>query len=137
MPKKKLSNDSFPTKKEIIELLKKENPVIADDHQYSQLMFVLEVKKIRQNVAILKGEYYSNDKLEYRGSLLVPVNNPKSKQPSIYDEMKAGEHKFYGFTLDSREQKIPEKIINLFKRSFEGATLQDFIPFIGGKRTNG
>jgi len=56
-----------------------------------------------------------------------------SGQNTIWTNLNENETAFYGFTLDSREMKIPEKILSFFSRSFDGATIQDFIPFGGGK----
>jgi len=95
-------NISLPTKKEILEILNQENAPIDSEHIYSQLILILEIKKIKQNLGILKGEYYNGDKLEYRGSLLIPLDKPKFDQPNHFDEIKVGEYKFFGFTLDSQ-----------------------------------
>ncbi len=126
---------SLPTKKEILQILKEENPIVNNNQKYSQLIFILEIKKVKENIGILKGEYYKNNKQEYRGSLLLPIGKNPTK-PGIFDELNVGEYRFFGFTLDSREEKLPEKIVSFFRRSFDDATLQDFIPFVGGKKKN-
>lgn len=130
----KISADIVQTlsKEEILKYLKEENPLIQGKEKYSQLILVLEIKKLRLNLGIIKGEYYQDEKLENKGSLLLPLN--LSNQNNIWANLKEGESAFYGFTLDSREMKIPEKIMVFFNRSFEGATIQDFIPFSGGKK---
>ena len=120
------------SKEEILELLKEENPLIQEDENYSQLIVVLETKKLRINLGMIKGEYYQDGKLENRGSLLLPIDS--SKKNTIWVNLKEGESAFYGFTLDSREMKIPEKIKDFFSRSFNGAIIQDFIPFAGRKQ---
>lgn len=119
------------SKEEILELLKEENPLIQGSEKYSQLILILEVKKINSNLGIIKGEYYQDDKLENRGSLMLPLYF--SGQNTIWTNLDESETAFYGFTLDSREMKIPEKILAFFSRSFDGATIQDFIPFGVGK----
>ena len=119
------------SKEEILELLKKENPLIQGSEKYSQLILILEFKKINSSLGIIKGEYYQDDKLENRGSLMLPLYF--SGQNTIWTNLNENETAFYGFTLDSREMKIPEKILAFFSRSFDGATIQDFIPFGGGK----
>lgn len=121
------------SKEEILELLREENPLIQGDENYSQLIIVLETKKLRMNLGIIKGEYYQDGKLENRGSVLLPIDS--SNKNTIWVNLKAGESAFYGFTLDSREMKIPEKIMDFLSRSFDGAMIQDFIPFVGGKRS--
>ena len=114
------------SKNEILGVLKEENPLIEGNDKYSQLILVLETKKIQSNLGIIKGEYYQDEKLEYRGSLLIPLFNSNSN--NVWANLKENESAFYGFTLDTREMKIPEKIMTFFSRSFEGATIQDFIP---------
>jgi len=120
------------SKEEIIEILKSENPIIQGSEKYSQLILVLEIKKLNSNLGIIKGEYYQDNKLENRGSLMLPLHF--SNQNTIWANINEGETAFYGFTLDSREMKIPEKILAFFSRSFDGATLQEFIPFVGGNK---
>lgn len=119
------------SKDEFIKILKEESPPIEGEEKYAQIMVVVEIKKIRKDLGIIKGEYYESDKLEYRASFLVPLV-PLSKQPSdkpsVWDDLNEGENKFYGFTFDSREMKVIEKIHAFFKRSLEGASIQDFIP---------
>ena len=93
---------------------------------------VLEIKKINSNIGIIKGNYYRDDKLENRGSCLLPLDFVN--QNDIWKNINEGETAFYGFTFDSREMKIPEKILAFFSRSFEGATIQEFIPFVGSNK---
>jgi len=121
------------SKEEIIKILKEENPPIKGVEKYTQIMGVFEFRKVQKDLGIIKGEYYESDKPEYRGSLLVPLSKRPSDQPSIWDDLNEGKNKFYGFTLDSREMKVHEKFSAFLKRSFEDATIQDFIPFVGRK----
>ncbi len=128
------SNDSFTSipqlsKKEILEILKDENPITVNNEKYSQLILIIETKKVKENLGIIKGEYYVDGTLNYKGSSLFPLFNISDQ--SIWKQLNVGENAYYGFTLDSREMKIPEKLIGFFNRSFEGATIQDFIPGCG------
>jgi len=125
--------ESFPLKEDVLKILKEEN-MPFEDQKYNQLILLLEFKKIEKNVGIIKGEYYQKDKLEYRGSLLLPLTNKNEASQSIFDSLDINESRFFGFTLDSREPNLSEKAINFFKRSFEDATIQNFIPFVGGSR---
>lgn len=121
------------SKEDILSLLKEENPLIEGDEKYSQLILVFETKKISSNLGLLKGEYYQDGKLEYRGSLLMPLNS--SDQKTVWTKIKEKESAFYGITLDSRAMKITEKIKDFIGRSFEESTITDFIPFAGrGKK---
>ncbi len=120
------------SKAEILKVLKEENPRIKGKENYSQLIVVLETKKIHSNQGIIKGEYYQDGKLEYRGALLIPLNFPDPS--NVWSKLKEGKSEFYGFTLDSREMKLPEKIKGFLGRSFDGSRIQDFIPGAGGKK---
>ncbi|MBI4344865.1 MAG: hypothetical protein HY555_04705 [Euryarchaeota archaeon] len=113
------------TKEQIVKSLTDENLPIEGKEKYSQLIVVLEIKKLNEGLGIYKGELYREGKLELRGSFLVPL---KLNQDETWDELEAGESAFYGVTLDSREKKLSENIINFFKRSFKDASIQDFIP---------
>ncbi len=123
------------SKEKIIKILKKENPEIKGKDKYSELIIVLEVKRLNEETGILKGEYYDSDKLEFRGSPLLPiVDTDQSGKPSIWNGLKPNKSKFFGFTLDSKEAKAHEKIFDFFRRSFEDSTIQDFIPFASRKQ---
>lgn len=127
-------NDSFTSipqlsKEEVLNILKDENPIAANKDKYSQLILIVETKKVKDNLGIIKGEYYVNGTLDYKGSSLFPLFNISNQ--SVWNQLKIGENAYYGFTFDSREMKIPEKVIGFFNRSFEGATIQDFIPGCG------
>jgi hypothetical protein len=125
--------ETLPSKQGVIDLLKKENPVIEGEHKYTAIMIILEVKKITSSSGILKAEYYNNDTLEHRGSLFLPIGKPDPRQPNFFDDMIAGENKFLGFTLDTREAKIPEKIAKFFQSSFKNTKVQDWIPGLSKK----
>lgn len=117
------------TKEEIISVLKEENPVLTDDN-YSQIFAILEFKKIRTNLGIIKGELYVNDIIEYRGSLIIPLSETIIDQKNIWNEIKVGKNKFYGLSLDLREMALKEKIISFFNRSLEEGKITDLIPII-------
>jgi len=117
---------SYPSKDEIIEILKEENPII--EKGYSQVMLIFELKKIKDRIGIIKGEMYSNDMLEYRGSLLIPLNNMDANQQSHWNSIETGQSMCYGFTLDSRDMCFTEKIGDFVSRSFAEGRIQDFIP---------
>lgn len=117
---------SYPSKDEIIAILKEENPII--EKGYSQVMLIFELKKINGGIGIIKGEMYTNDLLEYRGSLLIPLNNMDTNQQSHWNSIETGQSMCYGFTLDSREMCFTEKIADFVSRSFTEGKIQEFIP---------
>jgi len=133
-PDKKKKPLKSHSKDEIIKILREENPPIKSKEKYNPLMLILELKKISSSIGIIKGEYYDGDNLEYRGSLLIPLGQPNQSKPTEFDNIEIGKNKFYGFTLDSREKKLGEKVGDFFRRSFEDSTIQDFIPFAPRRR---
>jgi hypothetical protein len=123
-----------PTKNEIIAILREENPPTDGDNEFSQLFLILELKKINPHLGIIKGEYYNNDQLECRGSLLLPILDNIPNQPNNnWSSLEAGKSKYYGISFDARELRLTEKIGDFLSRSVSDGRLQDFIPFIGSK----
>jgi len=114
------------TKGEVLQVLKRENPPINAKEKYSQLFVVVELKRISRSLGMIQGEYHQDGKLEYRGSLMVPIND--LGQPSCWTKLEENQSISYGLSLDSREQKVHEKILGFFKNSFDNAQIQDFIP---------
>ncbi len=123
-------------KSDVIKILKEENPPIEGKDDYSQLMIVVEFKKSEASIGLIKFDYYNGEKLENRGSLMLPLAQ-SSTQDDVWTRLKEGQSSFFGFTLDSREAKIPEKVIDIINRSFDGAVIQDFIPFARGGNRKG
>lgn len=118
-------------KNDVLRILKEENPPIEGKDNYAQLIVVIECKKTNTKSGIIKVEYYQGEKLEYRGSALLPLSST-SNQGNTWEDLKNNESSFFGFTLDSREPKVHEKVWEFVNRSFDGAVIQDFIPFSGG-----
>lgn len=118
-------------KSDILRILKEENLPIEGKDNYTQLMVVIECKKISSNSGIIKLEYYQDEKLDYRGSALLPLSSSPN-QGDIWTDLENNASSFFGFTLDSREAKAHEKVIDFINRSLDGAVIQDFIPFSGG-----
>lgn len=121
-----------PTKEEIIKALKEENPPIDSGGKYNQYFLVVEIKRLTPRLGIYKGEFYHNDTLDYRGSLLIPLSNNDTgngnNEPSVWKSIAVGESNYYGLSLDTRELTLGEKFSQFIKRSFEEGKLQDFIP---------
>ena len=131
---KKIAGSSL-TKRELIKILKEENPPIKNGQKYRQIILILELKKVKKDLGIIKGEYYYGRFLEYRGSVLIPLGKPDPDKKIVFDDIKKGKSILYGVTIDTRKEKIPEQIFKFFKRSFQDASIQDFIPGLRGKNT--
>ena len=116
------------SKDDILQILKKENPLENNEEKYSQIILVVELKKIDNTFGIIKGEYFQGDKLENKFSIMLPLT---TSSESIWRTLNIKESTFYGFTLDSRTMKLPERVMDIINRSFDGATIQDFIPGCG------
>ena len=122
---------SYPTKEEIMQILKEENPPFDEINHYSQLFLIIEFKKINESIGIIKGELYGNEQLEYRGSILIPLFKTEVNQQSNWNSIEIGKSIFYGISFDARELGLIEKVSDFIGRSFEEGKIQDFIPFLG------
>ena len=121
---------SYPTKEEIMQILKEENPPVGEINQYNQLFLIIEFKKINERIGIIKGELYGNEQLEYRGSILLPLFKTEADQQSTWNSIEVGKSIFYGMSFDTRELGLTEKVGDFIGRSFEEGKIQDFIPFL-------
>lgn len=122
---------SYPTKEEIMQILKEENPPIDEINHYNQLFLIVEFKKITESIGLIKGELYGNEQLEYRGSILLPLFKTEANQKSNWNSIEVGKSIFYGMSLDTRELGLTEKVGDFIGRSLEEGKVQDFIPFFG------
>jgi hypothetical protein len=113
------------TKEDVYKMLKLENPSIKSDCKYNQLFVVLKLKRLRKNLGIIKGELISNDQIEYRGSLLLPIS--ETDQPSQWKHIEVGKSEFLGFSLDTREASLTEKLSGVVSRSLEEGKIQDIL----------
>jgi len=121
----------FSSKGEVLRILKDENCPKSSKHKYHQIEIILEIKKASKEYGVFKGEYYESGKMEYKGSLLVPLDENISNKNDYFSKLRVGQSHFYGLALASREAKVPEKVLGFFRKSFKDAKIQDFIPFIG------
>jgi hypothetical protein len=121
------------TKDDIIRTLREENPPIGGDEKYTQFFLIIELKKITSDIGIFKGELYTNDLLEYRGSFLTPLLNLNPQQQMTWNPIEIGNSVFYGFSFDLREKGLIEQFRAFFHRSLGEGKLQEFLPFVGIK----
>lgn len=119
------------TKKELLRLFKKESP---EKQKYKQSQIVFELKKVKQNVGLMRLEIYGGGKQEFCGSLYLPIDKVTPGKPTAWDTIKIGKSQVFGLVIDSREQSLVEKAKGFLTRSLEEGKLQEFIPFLGGKK---
>lgn len=122
-----------PSKEDIIQILREENPPVDGEDKFNQFFLIVEFKKINARIGIIKGELYNNDQLDYRGSLLVPLSHDNANQKDQWNLIEIGKSVYYGLSFDARELCLTEKIGEFVSRSIQDGKIQDFIPFIGGK----
>lgn len=118
MPKK----DS-PTKQDILRAVEREGKVKG---KHDKTVVIVELKKLSSKLGMIKGEMYKNKKIDLAGSLFFPLE--KSNEPSVWDDIKVKESKFYGLRVDSRKQSIYEILKGFFGRTFKEGKIQDFVP---------
>jgi len=126
-------NQPVLSKEAIIQILRDENPPVDGDLYFNQLFLIVEFKKVSEIIGIIKGELYNNDKLDFRGSLIIPLSQNDDNQQKNWNTIEIGKSVFYGLSFDSRELCITEKIKEFFNRSISEGKIQDFIPFTGVK----
>lgn len=112
------------TKEELKEILEREN---IESKEYKRYIVLFEAKKLNKIYGIYKLDYYEGKDINYRASLILPIENI-----SIFNELDIGKSKFYGFTFDSKGEGIRKIMEDFFKRSFKEGKIQDFIPFARG-----
>lgn len=111
----------FPTKEEIIQTILAEDPLIK---KTNRLILLVEYKKIRSNLGIIKAELVSNGKVAIKGSFTCdPVT---SEETSFnWDQLEDGESFPQGFSLDFKSESTASRI----KEGFNNAIKQGKIPF--------
>lgn len=117
-------------KKELLTILEKETEPLGEENKYHNQKVILELKKLKFNLGIIKGELFENGVITNRGSFTLPIETDQpnaTEGNSFWDSMQDGENKFYVFTLDSREKTLPKKLKDFFNRTLEEGTIN--LPF--------
>ena len=123
MVKKKINNE-FPSKKEIIATILKEDPQIK---KFEKLILIIEHKKINPTLAIIKGELVQNGRVVLKGSMsCIPERSDDSFNWNI---LKAGQSYFNVFSFDYKGETITSLITQGLKKSLK----EGRIPFINKK----
>ncbi len=114
-------------KRELIKILKKEQ---EQSKQFAGAIIIVESKKISDELGILKGEIYIQDKLEYSGGMTVPIEKENGKNAAGWEKMKVGESEYHGIFLQARGKSFLEKVAGFVKRSLEESKFQDIVRLI-------
>lgn len=118
MPKK---YNGFPTKKEIINALLKED---KSDKGYNKLILIIEHKKLSKQLGIIKGEVIHNGKIILKGKMTcIPIKEPDSFD---WDKLKDNQSYYKGYTLDYKG----ETISSMIKQGLTKSIKEGKIPFI-------
>ncbi len=120
-------------KKEILSTLKSEIKETGSKEKYHRIILIVTMKRIDKNTGFVSGEFYQDDKMNYRGAVILPINQNLKIENSVWASMKVGSKNIYGFLLDSRNKTWLETVADFFKRSIEEGRVQDFIPFSSRK----
>lgn len=118
---KRKTNTGFPSKKEIIDTLLKEDPKPA---KFEKLMLIIEHKKISSKLGIVKGELLQNGKVNLKGSMTcIPE---KMEESFNWDILKVGQSYFEGYSLDYKGETIG----SLIKQGLKKSIKEGKIPFV-------
>lgn len=111
-------------KEEIMRILNEEMPSIEDpEKKYIRYVVIIEIKRVREDLAMVKGEYYRNNSLEFEGGWLYPIDNPEK-----WENHPVGKSKFHAFVVNSREKGIGEKFIEWTKKRMDEGKLPIPLP---------
>ena len=110
---------SYPTKEEIIEVLKEEEVPKG----FEQFLVLLEFNKKGENLCLIKGELLQNEDVVLRGKLTVIPEITST--PTQWDKMKVGESKIFGFSLEYQG----ETLFDIFSEGFKESIRNGKIPF--------
>ena len=120
MKTKKKNN--FPSKKEIIKTLLKEEQK-AD--KFEKIILIIEHQKINSQLGMINGEFFQNGKIVLKGSMTCMLR--KAEEDSFdWNILKVGESYFDGFSLDYKRGTIG----SLIKEGIKKGIREGKIPFL-------
>ena len=110
---------SYPSKEEIIEVLKEEEVPKG----FEQFIVLLEFNKKSDKLCLIKGELLQNEDVVLRGKLTVIPE--MTSNPTQWDKMEVGESKIFGFSLEYKG----ETLFDIFSEGFKESIRKGKIPF--------
>lgn len=116
-------------KKAVVALILKES---RPGPGMSQWVVVYETKRLAENLGLLKLEWYAGTRLEWSGSLSVAIDGrgkDNLETGTKWKKIPVGKSGFNVLTFELRGKTFMENVSGFFKRSFDGAKMQDFLPF--------
>jgi hypothetical protein len=132
MTRKKMT----PTKKELLRAIRKETKPPTG---FGQWVIIFEAKKLTQNLGLIRLEGYSDKRLEWSGSLSIPLPQAKTYGPDgreqtpspNWDTLVVGASRYSVLTMEMRGKTLWEGAKGLMKRSISEGKIQDFLK-LGG-----
>lgn len=122
-------------KRQLLRALKHEHARGRRAVEYQRFTVLVEIKRVSQQLGLVKCEYYDGTTPSFVGSLLAPIS-ASTGQPSTWDGLAEGASRYFGIALDTREKSFREQVGGFMKRTFEEARLQDFLPWAKGLPTS-
>ena len=115
-----MNNNEYTSKKEIIDILLRENP---KQKGMDKLMLVIEHKKINKNLGLIKGEILKDGKVILTGSMTCI---PKKLADSFdWNMLNDGKSFFDGFSVDYGKETIG----SIIKEGLKNSIKEGKIPF--------
>jgi len=111
-------------KEEIMKILNEEMPPIKDsEKKYIRYVVIIEIKRVQEDLAMVKGEYYQNNSLEFEGGWLYPIDDLEK-----WKNHPVGESKFHAFVINSREKGVGERFMEWTKKRVDEGKLPIPLP---------
>jgi hypothetical protein len=120
------------SKKQLLQKIRRET---RPQKGFNQWIFVLERRRLAEDAGLLLGEAQLNGKVEWSGSVSIPLPEKKKfsptgqELPGEWDDIAPGKSKFNVFTFEMRGKTVADTIKGFFKRSLEEGKLQDLLPW--------
>src|SRR3989338_6716017 len=112
---------SYPTKKEVLNILLKEIP---KQNKMEKYILIVEHKKINDSLGIIKAEILKNGKTILVGSM---TSLPQKSEESFnWDILQAGESFFDGFSADFGKETLGSMIKEGLKNSIKSGKIPFF-----------
>mgnify|MGYP001606170824 CR=1 FL=1 len=116
-----MAQNNYPSKKEIIDVLLKEDP---KQKNMEKLLLVVEHKKINERLGFVKGEIMKDGKVVLKGRMTAM---PKKSNDSFdWGILNNGESFFDGFSVDYGKETIGSMIKEGFKKAIKEGKLPFF-----------
>ena len=126
------------SKKHLVRMMRKET---RPPKGFTQWYFILEQRRLTDDLGVARLEGYENSKLDWSGGLSVNIPKermigPDGKELPLagdWDKIPVGQSTFMMLTFESRGKTMWENVGGFVKRSFSEGKLQDLFSLPWGK----